>query len=104
MMRAGASSRILDMIGSVADWKRGTRLGQADHPGPPRLRRGKRLEVPTMIAYLRAFLRFYVWCVAVGWAARIPDLRALEAALVEWMEELHGVGPYVGIAHSVRSS
>ena len=51
-----------------------------------------------MIKYLRAFLRFYDWCVTVGWVARIPDLRALEAALVEWMEELHdaGVGPHVG--------
>ena len=60
--------------------------------------RGGRLERETMIRYLRAFLRFYAWCVATGWAARVQDLPAFEAALVDWMEEQHEaeVGPHVG--------
>ena len=52
----------------------------------------------TLAAYLIAFLRFSAWCDSFGWAARVPDVPALECALIEWMEELHedGVGPYIG--------
>ena len=51
-----------------------------------------------MGSYLLAFLRFSAWCESSGWAARVPDVPALECALIEWMEELHedGVGPYIG--------
>ena len=82
------------------DWKRGKRLGEADRPGPPRRRplRGKRLAVETLVKYLTAFLRFSAWCDDTGWVARVPDVQALEFALIEWMEELHddGVGAYIG--------
>ena len=45
-----------------------------------------------------AFLRFSAWCDTSGWAARVPDVPALEFALMDWMEELHedGVGPHIG--------
>ena len=51
-----------------------------------------------MVAYLTAFLRFSAWCDTSGWAARVPDVPALEFALMDWMEELHedGVGPHIG--------
>jgi len=60
--------------------------------------RGGRLERETMIRYLRAFLRFYAWCVATGWATRVRDMPAFEAALVDWMEEQHEAerGPHIG--------
>ena len=52
----------------------------------------------TLVAYLNAFLSFSDWCVSSGWATRVPDVPALECALIEWMEERHeaGVGPYIG--------
>jgi len=95
---ADAASRRFEK-GAGHDWKRGKRIGEADQPGPPRRPlRGGHLEVATMITYLRAFLRFYDWCAQAGWIGRVPDVRALERALIEWMEELHeeGVGPHVG--------
>ena len=68
------------------DWKRGKTMEEADRPGPPRRRplRGKRLAVGTLVAYLTAFLRFSAWCNATGWAARVPDVQALEFALIEY--------------------
>ena len=96
---ADAASRWFQS-GAGHDWKRGRRLGDADRPGPPRRRplRGKRLEVGTLVAYLTAFLRFSAWCDTSGWAGRVPDVPALEFALMDWMEELHegGVGSHIG--------
>ena len=96
---ADAASRWFQR-GAGRDWKRGKRLGEADRPGPPRRRplRGKKLALPTLVSYLVAFLRFSAWCELTGWAARVPDVPALELALIEWMEELHedGVGAYIG--------
>ena len=96
---ADAASRWFQR-GPGSDWKRGKRMGEAVRPGPPRRRplRGNRLAVGTLVKYLTAFLRFSAWCDDTGWAARVPDVQALEFALIEWMEELHddGVGAYIG--------
>ena len=85
--------------GAGHDWKRGRRVGEADRPGPPRRRplRGGKLAVGTLVAYLNAFLSFSAWCVSSGWDTRVPDVPALEFALMDWMEELHedGVGPHI---------
>ena len=96
---ADAASRWFQ-VAAGHDWKRGRRLGEADRPEPPRRRplRGGKLAAGTLVSYLIAFLRFSAWCESSGWAARVPDVPALEFALMDWMEELHedGVGPHIG--------